>query len=109
MYAVIKTGGKQYRVEKGDVLLVEKLDAKEGDKVKFDEVVLVSDNGEVTADKPTLSKVVVSGKLLEQTKGEKVVVFKYKAKKGYKKKQGHRQQLSKVLIEDVKIGRKNGA
>lgn len=109
MYAVIKTGGKQYRVEKGDVLLVEKLDAKEGDKVKFDEVVLVSDNGEVTADKATLSKVVVSGKLLEQTKGEKVVVFKYKAKKGYKKKQGHRQQLSKVLIEEVKIGRKNGS
>lgn len=105
MYAVIKSGGKQYRVEKGDVLLVEKLDAKEGEKVKFDQVVLFSRDGEVIADPKLLTKVVVTGTILEQTKSDKIIVFKYKPKKGYKKKQGHRQQLTKVRIDDVKLSK----
>lgn len=105
MYAVIKSGGKQYRVEKGDVLLVEKLAAKEGEKVQFDQVVLFSRDGEVIVDPKLLSKVVVTGTILEQTKDEKVIVFKYKPKKGYKKKQGHRQQLTKIRIDEVKLSK----
>ena len=105
MYAVIKSGGKQYRVEKGDILLVEKLDAKEGEKVKFDKVILFSRDGEVVVDPKLLSKVVVSGTILDQVKDEKVIVFKYKPKKGYKKKQGHRQQLTKIRIDEVKLSK----
>ncbi|MBC8590815.1 50S ribosomal protein L21 [Wansuia hejianensis] len=101
MYAVIETGGKQYRVEEGDVLFVEKLDAQEGDVVNFDKVLIVSKDGELVAGKPYVEGAKVEGNVLEQGKSKKVVVFKYKAKKNYRKKQGHRQPYTKVKIEKI--------
>ena len=96
MYAVIKTGGKQYRVQQGDVIYVEKLDAQEGDAVNFD-VLMLGDEGNVTIGAP----VVEGAKVVGQVKSAKVVVFKYKAKKNERKKQGHRQPYTKVEITAV--------
>ena len=96
MYAVIKTGGKQYRVQQGDVIYVEKLDVQEGDAVNFD-VLMLGDEGNVTIGAPTVKGAKVDG----QVKSAKVVVFKYKAKKNERKKQGHRQPYTKVEITAV--------
>lgn len=101
MYAVIETGGKQYRVEEGDVVFVEKLDVEEGSNIDFDKVLLVSKEGDVAAGKPYLKGAKVKATVLEQGKNKKIVVFKYKAKKNYKKKQGHRQPYTKVKIENI--------
>ncbi len=101
MYAVIETGGKQYRVEEGDVVFVEKLDVEEGSNIDFDKVLLVSKEGDVAAGKPYLEGAKVKATVLEQGKNKKIVVFKYKAKKNYKKKQGHRQPYTKVKIENI--------
>lgn len=101
MYAVIETGGKQYRVKEGDVVFVEKLDAQEGDVVSFDKVLLVSKDGDINAGKPYVDGVKVEGTVLEQGKAKKIIVFKYKAKKNYRKKQGHRQPFTKVKIDKI--------
>jgi len=103
MYAVIRTGSKQYRVAKGDVITVEKLDVPEGKKYQFEDVVLLHDGDRVVADPKELSKVKVSGKVVGQGRTDKIVVFKYKPKKGYRRKKGHRQQLTRVEIEDIII------
>ncbi len=100
MYAVIKTGGKQYRVQQGDVIYIEKLDAQEGDAVNFD-VLMLGDEGNVTIGAPTVKGAKVEGKVVGQVKSAKVVVFKYKAKKNERKKQGHRQPYTKVEITAV--------
>ncbi len=100
MYAVIETGGKQYKVSEGDVLFVEKLGAAEGDAVKFDKVLAVG--GEQTVfGTPVVEGASVDAKVLANGKDKKVIVFKYKPKKGYKKKQGHRQPYTKVVIEKI--------
>ena len=101
MYAIIATGGKQYRVSEGDVLYIEKIDAEVGSTVSFD-VLLVEDNGDVKVGTPVVEGVKVEGKVEAQTRGEKIIVFKYKAKKNYRRKQGHRQPYTKVEI--TKIG-----
>jgi large subunit ribosomal protein L21 len=101
MYAVIETGGKQYRVQEGDTVFVEKLDAKEGDTVDFSKVLLVSKEGNVVVGKPYVDGAKVEGTVLEQGKAKKIVVFKYKAKKNYRKKQGHRQPYTKVKVEKI--------
>ncbi|NLV89823.1 MAG: 50S ribosomal protein L21 [Tissierellia bacterium] len=101
MYAVIETGGKQYRVQQGDVLFVEKIDAEEGANVSFDKVLLVSKDGDVVAGKPYVDGAKVDAVVLEHGKAKKIVVFKYKAKKNYRKKQGHRQPYTKVKIENI--------
>lgn len=101
MYAVIETGGKQYRVEKGDVVFVEKLDVAEGDSISLDKVLLVSNEGNVSAGKPYVDGAKVEATVLEQGKAKKIVVFKYKAKKNYRKKQGHRQPFTKLKIENI--------
>ena len=101
MYAIIATGGKQYRVSEGDVLFIEKIDAKVDSTVSFD-VLLVEDNGDVKVGTPVVEGVKVEGKVEAQTRGEKIIVFKYKAKKNYRRKQGHRQPYTKVEI--TKIG-----
>ena len=102
MYAVIETGGKQYRVQEGDTLFVEKLNGNEGDSVKFDKVLLVSNEGELEVGKPYVEGLAVEGKILEHGKARKIIVFKYKAKKDYRKKQGHRQPYTKIQIQKIK-------
>ncbi len=101
MYAVIETGGKQYRVQEGDVLFVEKLDANEGDTVSFDKILLMSKDGDIVAGKPYVENVKVEASVLAQGKAKKIIVFKYKAKKNYRKKQGHRQPFTKVKVEKI--------
>lgn len=101
MYAIIATGGKQYKVSEGDEIFVEKLDAEEGSAVTFDQVLAVSDNAlKVGADVASAS-VSVSGTVVKQGKGKKVIVYKYKRKTGYHKKNGHRQAYTKVKIEKI--------
>jgi large subunit ribosomal protein L21 len=101
MYAIIATGGKQYRVSEGDKIYIEKIDAEVGSTVSFD-VLLVENNDEVKVGTPVVEGVKVEGKVEAQTRGEKIIVFKYKAKKNYRRKQGHRQPYTKVEI--TKIG-----
>ncbi|MBN2027394.1 MAG: 50S ribosomal protein L21 [Actinobacteria bacterium] len=103
MYAVIETGGKQYRVEKGSLIRIEKLDAAEGEKVTFERVILASNNGKVVAG-PDAAKVKVEGTVVRQGKGKKVIVFKYKPKKGYRRKQGHRQLFTEVRVDKITGG-----
>jgi len=101
MYAVIETGGKQYKVQEGDVVFVEKLEVEDGAVVTFDKVLAVSDESNVTFGKPTVANATVSAKVLGQGKEKKVIVFKYKAKKGYRNKTGHRQPYTKVQIDKI--------
>lgn len=101
MYAVIETGGKQYRVEKGDVLRVEKLEGEVGDKVVFDKVFLVSDNGDTKIGTPYVEGAKVEASIKEHGKGKKIIVYKYKAKKNYHRKQGHRQPYTEIEIEAI--------
>ncbi|MFN2339966.1 MAG: 50S ribosomal protein L21 [Halanaerobium sp.] len=101
MYAIIKTGGKQYRVEEGQIIKIEKLSAEEGDNVEFDQVLALSDDNGFTAGSPMVEGASVKGKVIEQGKNKKIVVFKYKPKIRYRKKTGHRQPYTKVLVEDI--------
>lgn len=101
MYALIETGGKQYRVEKDSVLFIEKLDAAEGDTVTFEKVLLISNEGNVQVGSPLVANAKVTGKVVKQGRSKKITVFKYKPKKNYKKKQGHRQPFTRVVIESI--------
>lgn len=101
MYAVIKTGGKQYKVQQDDELIVEKIDAKAGATVTFDDVLLIGTDKETLIDDKKLDKVSVTATVVEHVKDDKIIVFKYKAKKGYKRTQGHRQNLTKVKIDKI--------
>jgi large subunit ribosomal protein L21 len=101
MYAIIETGGKQYKVQEGDVIFIEKLSADEGDCVTFDKVLAVSNEGNISFGAPLLENASVNGKILGHGRSKKIIVFKFKAKKGYKKKQGHRQPYTKVQIEKI--------
>ena len=102
MYAIVDIAGKQYKVEKNKFLYAPKMDADEGSKVDFDQVLLVDNEGKVKVGVPTVKGAKVSAKVLEHVKDDKVIVFKKKRRKGYKVKNGHRQQFSKILIEDIK-------
>ena len=101
MYAIIATGGKQYRVSEGDVIYIEKIDAAVDSTVSFD-VLLVGNEGDVKVGTPVVEGVKAEGKVVGQIRGEKIIVFKYKSKKNYRRKQGHRQPYTKVEI--TKIG-----
>ena len=101
MLAVIKTGGKQYLVKKGDRIEIEKIEGKEGDEIEFTDILLLEKNKKVEIGKPKIEKAKVVGKILEQGRGEKVIIFKYKPKKRYKKKAGHRQPYTKIEIKEI--------
>lgn len=101
MYAVIETCGKQYRVHEGDVLFLDKISAEEGSVVTFDKVLAVSKEGIITFGKPLLEDVAVEAKVLGHGKHKKIIVFKYKPKKNYRRRQGHRQPYTKVQIERI--------
>ncbi len=101
MYAVIETGGKQYRVQEGDVITVEKSDVEAGEKINFDRVLLLSDGETVKVGAPYVESCNVAGTVVEHGKGQKVIIFKYKSKKDYRKKQGHRQPYTMIKIEKV--------
>lgn len=109
MYAVIESCGKQYKVAEGDVVFFEKLDAEEGKKVTFDKVILVSDEGKVEVGNPYVKSMKVEGKVVSHGKGKKIIVFKMKAKKNYRRKQGHRQPYTKVEITGIKTATKKAA
>lgn len=99
MYAIIATGGKQYKVSEGDVIYVEKLDAEAGSVVTFDRVIAVSDEGLKVGE--DVANATVSASVVDQVKGKKVIVYKYKSKTGYHKKNGHRQLYTKVKIDKI--------
>ena len=101
MYAIIETGGKQYRVSEGDIVTVEKLEANEGEAVDFEHVLTVVKDGEVVIGKPLIAGAKVTGKVMAQGKEKKILVFKYKAKSNYRRRQGHRQPFTKVVIEKI--------
>jgi large subunit ribosomal protein L21 len=103
MYAVIRTGGKQYRVAEGDRIQIEKLEASVGDTVNFEEVLLVDDGSATQVGTPLLNGATVSGEVVSQGKGEKIIVFKYKPRKGYRRRTGHRQQLTDVNITGISV------
>ncbi|CAM3798380.1 50S ribosomal protein L21 [Alicyclobacillus pomorum] len=101
MYAIVETGGKQFKVSQGDTIYVEKLDAEVGSSITLDKVFLVSTDKGVNVGTPTVDGAKVVAKVEEHGKGKKIVVFKYKAKKNYHKKQGHRQPYTKLKIEAI--------
>lgn len=100
MYAIVRAGGRQEKVSVGDVLVVDRLTGKPGDDITFIPVLLV-DGTAVTSDAASLAKVAVTGEIVEDLRGPKITVFKYKNKTGYKKKQGHRQSLTRVTITSI--------
>lgn len=105
MYAIIKTGGKQYRVQKGDIIDVEKITLARANQrtVKFNEVLLLNDDKQTHVGMPTVKDAQVEGKIIENGKSEKIIVFKYKAKKDYRRKQGHRQPYTRLEITKVAL------
>lgn len=103
MYAIIETGGKQYRVQEGDTLFVEKLSVEAGSTVDFDQVLAVSKDNSLTVGSPIVAGASVKATVIEEGKAKKVVIYKYKAKKDYRKKQGHRQPYTKVKIESISL------
>jgi large subunit ribosomal protein L21 len=101
MYAIIKTGGKQYKVAEGDTIKVEKLKAEIGDTVTFDDVKLLAKDEKAVTDKASLEAVKVEGEVIGQEKAKKIIVLKFKRRKGYKRKKGHRQKLTKLQIKKI--------
>ena len=101
MYAIIETGGKQYRVQEGDKVVVEKLAVEEGQEVAFERVLTVVKDREVLVGAPVVAGAKVVAKVVEHGKGKKILVFKYKAKSNYRRRQGHRQPFTQVVIEKI--------
>jgi len=102
MYAVLNSGGKQYKVQKGEVLKVEKISGDVGSSVTFDRVLMFSDGENVSIGQPVLDSVSVEGHIVEQGKAKKIIVFKYKRRKRFRRKNGHRQEFTAVLIDSIK-------
>jgi large subunit ribosomal protein L21 len=102
MYAVLNSGGKQYKVQKGEVLKIEKISGDVGSSVTFDRVLMFSDGENVSIGQPVLDSVSVEGHIVEQGKARKIIVFKYKRRKRFRRKNGHRQEFTAVLIDSIK-------
>jgi large subunit ribosomal protein L21 len=103
MYAVVTTGGKQYREQKGETLKIEKIPGDIGSQIDFDQILMVSDGDRVEIGQPLVENAVVHGHIVEQGKLKKILVFKYKRRKRYRRKQGHRQQFTAVRIDDISV------
>ena len=103
LYAVFESGGKQHKASEGDVIFLERLAAEVGESVKFEKVLAFSDDGDIKIGEPYLEDAYVEAKVLAHGKDKKIVVFKYKSKKGYRRKQGHRQPYTKVSVEAVRL------
>lgn len=101
MYAVVAAGGKQYRVQEGDVLRMEKIAGNVGDPISFDRVLLISDGQNLTVGRPMVEQASVKARIVEQDRSKKILVFKYKRRKGYRRKQGHRQDYTAVRIDNI--------
>ena len=101
MYAIVEIAGQQFKVEAGKKIFVHRLEAEEGKKVEFDQVLLIEDDGKITVGEPTIKDAVIEGKILDHMRGDKVIVFKKKRKKGYRIKNGHRQNFTQVEIISI--------
>lgn len=101
MYAIVKTGGKQYKIQEGQILRIEKIAGEVGSAVQFDQVLALSDGTTLTVGQPLLDQVAVRGHIVVQDKARKILVFKYKRRKGYRRKQGHRQPFTAVKIDTI--------
>lgn len=101
MYAIVEVAGQQFKVEKDKYIYTQKLNSQEGDAVEFDHVLLVDDAGSIAVGTPVVSGAKVKGRVLAHVKGDKVIVFKKKRRKGYRVKNGHRQLFTKVMIEEI--------
>ena len=108
MYAIVEIAGQQFKVEKDQQIFVHRLEAKEGSKIDFEQVLLLDDSGKVNVGAPVIKGTKVTAKVLKHLKGDKVIVFKKKRRKGYKVKNGHRQHLTKIKIENISL-KKNSA
>ena len=109
MYAVVKTGGKQYRVAKDDTILVEKLEANEGAQVTLDQVMMLGDGDTVTVGRPTVANATVEAQVISQTRGPKILIFRRKRRKNHRRLQGHRQDLTLLKITDISSSGKPAA
>ena len=103
MYAIVHTGGKQYKIQEGETLRVEKIAGDVGSEISFDRVLMVSDGENVSVGQPALENAAVKGHIVEQGKAKKILVFKYKRRKRYRRKQGHRQQYTAVKIDKIEM------
>jgi large subunit ribosomal protein L21 len=101
MYAIIETGGKQYKVQPGDVIVVEKIETEVGETVDLNKVLMVEQDGQYKVGQPLLENAKVVAKVMSHGKAKKIIVFKYKPKKNYRKKQGHRQPYTRLLVESI--------
>jgi large subunit ribosomal protein L21 len=107
MFAIVETGGKQYNVHQGSVLRVEKIDATEGDELVLDKVLAVDVDGKLQIGTPYVSGAQVKAKVLRQGKGKKILVFKYKPKKNYRRRKGHRQLFTELMIQEISLGQQD--
>lgn len=103
MYAVIKTGGKQHRVSEGDVIAIEKINGSKGEQVVFDQVLMVGKEEDIRIGRPVVEGAKVVGEIIAQNKAAKLIVYKTKKRKGFQKKNGHRQQLTSMRIKEISI------
>jgi large subunit ribosomal protein L21 len=104
MYAVIQTGGKQYRVSQGDLVTIEKLEGAAGERIEINSVLMIGEGNQVTVGQPRLEQARVVGTIVRQERGPKVIVYKHKRRKGYQKKQGHRQWQTLLRVTDIVTG-----
>lgn len=103
MYAIVEIAGQQFKVEKNDEIFVHRLEGEPGTKIEISEVLLLDNDGKISVGKPLVEGSMITGKILDHVRGDKVVVFKKKRRKGYQKESGHRQDFSKILIEEISV------
>jgi len=103
MYAIVEIAGQQFKVEKNDEIFVHRLEGDPGTKIEFDQVLLLDNDGNISVGKPLVEGTSITGQIVDHVRGDKVVIFKKKRRKGYEKESGHRQDFSKVLIEDISL------